>query len=634
MNNAAKLSREELIALVHQQATALVSKDEQLAHTHEQLTLTTQRLAKTNEQLTTTTEQLTVATEQLATTAKQLLQAQDVVQQLEVKLQQKAKEYAELWQARFRRRSERYIADPRQYQLDFGDTPDSADAAEGLAQAVEEADLVPAYRRRKPRKNPFALPEHLPRKEEVMDVDEAARQCDLHGPKQLLPETMWDVTETLVHVPASHYVLRRKYPKYACPGDSQCGITSAERPTGLVEGDKYDTSVATQIIVHKYAYHSPLYRQQEMFAGTGWLPSRSVLANILERCHFVLVPMLDYMKRLLQSDRVIACDDTGVTLLYPKIPPEFDRSDPKQKRIAEVFAQALQENKSSINAKMWIYRGFRVELNVFDFTVSRHRDGPAWFFDNYSGKILGDCWHGFEAIAADSLGAIVRAACNAHARRYFDKVTDYPADRRRWLGWYQQLYNVEHQASELSLSGAALVAHRQSLAGPIWAQMRAELDSMDDRTTHVVLPKSDLRKAINYVSNHWTELRRYLDDPLLPIDNNLAEQQMKQVAIGRKNWLFCGSVSGGERAAGFLTLVSSAHRHDLDVWSYVNGVLKRLLAGETDYEQLMPWNWAKSHPTQINEFRQQERQDRIASKHHRRQHRRAQTTVPTTPNPQ
>ena len=100
----------------------------------------------------------------------------------------------------------------------------------------------------------------------------------------------------------------------------------------------------------------------------------------------------------------MACDDTGIKLLYPKVPPDFDLDDPKQKRASEVFAKALEENKSSINAKMWAYRGVNVKLNVFDFTVSRHRDGPDLFFENFSGTILGDCWHGFGAIASESDG--------------------------------------------------------------------------------------------------------------------------------------------------------------------------------------------------------------------------------------
>ncbi|MCA9214995.1 MAG: transposase, partial [Planctomycetales bacterium] len=168
---------------------------------------------------------------------------------------------------------------------------------------------------------------------------------------------------------------------------------------------------------------------------------------------------------------------------------------------------------------------------------------------------------------------------------------------------------------------------RQTESQAIWDAMRTELDSIDDRTEQVVLPKSELRKALNYLRNHWTELTRYLDDPTLPIDNNECEQLMKQVALGRKNWLFAGSVAGGERTAGFLTLVSSAHRNDLDVWAYVNDVLKRLLAGETDYEPLLPWNWAATHPNHIRTFRQDERRERQVRKQASRERRRRQKAL-------
>ncbi|MCA9186668.1 MAG: transposase [Pirellulaceae bacterium] len=130
------------------------------------------------------------------------------------------------------------------------------------------------------------------------------------------------------------------------------------------------------------------------------------------------------------------------------------------------------------------------------------------------------------------------------------------------------------------------------------------------------------RKALNYLRNHWTELTRYLEDPKLSMGNNECEQLMKQVAIGRKDWLFAGSVVGGERNAGFLTLVSSAHRNDLDVYAYVNDTLTRLLAGETNYESMLPWRWAESHPESIRQYRQQERRQRVERKDVERNKRR------------
>lgn len=170
------------------------------------------------------------------------------------------------------------------------------------------------------------------------------------------------------------------------------------------------------------------------------------------------------------------------------------------------------------------YRGANVKLNVFDFTVSRHRDGPEQFFETFSGTILGDCWHGFGSIAAESNGSILRAACGAHARRKFENAQDYPADRKKWLSWWWLLSDLESEAKEQSLKGEALVASRWAQQKPVWDAMRTELDSIDDRVEQVVLPKSDFRKALNYLRNHWTELTRYLEDPELPPDNNECEQ--------------------------------------------------------------------------------------------------------------
>jgi transposase len=330
--------------------------------------------------------------EQLAAQTKEVAAQNDVIQQLEAKIMQLENDYLKLWQERFRAKSERYIGNPDQLRIDFGDTAEAADAAEGLADAVEDANTVPESvdpepPRRPPRKKrDESLPSHLPRQIVIIDVNEAEKQCDQHGEKTQLPEAMWDVIETLKYRPPELYIEVRKYPKYACANQAECGITTAERPTGLVEGDKYDATIAAEIITNKFAFHLPVYRQQDQFAGTGWTPSRSTLLNILTRGYFVILPLLHYFKRALQQDRHVACDDTTTTLLYPKIPPEFDRSDPKQKRIAEVFDEAAVENKSSINARMWGYRGITVPLNVFDFTVSRHRDGPELFFQDYHGR--------------------------------------------------------------------------------------------------------------------------------------------------------------------------------------------------------------------------------------------------------
>jgi transposase len=607
MTHLASLPKPQLLELLAQQTQTLADRDTELQAKEAELQAKGSELESQREQL----RQQDIALQTKDQTIEQLTQERD-----EYKLA-----FDKLVQQRFRNRSERYLENPDQLRLDFGDTAEAADAALGLAEAVDDAQIIPEHRRRKPRKKrDEQLPEHLPRYEVTAEASDETKSCPTHGERTLLPESMWDRTETLELEPPKLKVRVTKYPKYACRDHPECGIASPERPTGIVEGNKYDSSIAAQIITGKYGYHLTLYRLQDYFAGSGWTPSRSTQGNILANVHFIIGPLLEFFRRTVQSDSAVGCDDTGVTLLYPKTIPKFDVNDPKQRRIREVFEEALKKNKPSINAKMWAYRGVNIPLNVFDFTVSRHRDGPELFFADYEGTLLGDCWHGFAAISAASEGRIERAACNSHARRKFEQSTSYPDDRKVWMRWYQQLYDIEDRGK--SLSAEERLRLRQTEAVPIWAAMERWLAEVEQRTTNVILPKSDFAKALQYVRNHWVELKRYLSDGRLPMDNNETEQLMKQVALGRKNWLFAGSVEGGERNAGFLTLVSSALRNDLDVWLYVKDVLDQLLSGSTDYERLLPWNWAASHPEAIRQYRVEERRDRSARRASKRAARR------------
>lgn len=611
MSDRSTLSRDELLQLLTQteqsSATLLAEKDAEL-QTH---------AAK----LQAHAAELQAHAAELQTVETKLLQKLDIIIQLEQKNEALEQKYLKLWQERFAAKSERYLADADQLRLDFGDSAEAANAAEGLADAIDDSETIeiPAHTRQRKKRNE-SLPEHFPRYEVFADEPEALRVCSTHGKRTLLPESMWDRIERLEYIPPSFRVRVTVYRKYSCVGSPSCGIGSAERPTGIVEGDKYDSGVGAEIITGKYGFHMPIYRQEDYFAGSGWNPGRSTLLNILQGCHFVLQPLLDYFKRTVQGDQIVGCDDTSVTLLYPKTLPDFDLSDPKQRRVHEVYSHALNEKKPSIRAKMWAYRGQTIRLNVFDFTVSRHRDGPELFFADFEGTLLGDCWRGFESIALGSSGSIVRAACNAHARRKIRDSAAYPADRRTWLDWYQALYDIEDRAKLMSADER--LALRQSEAKPIWEQMERWLEEVKLRTKNVVLPKSDFAKSLQYVRNHFTELQLYLSDPALPMDNNLTEQLMKQIAMGRRNWLFAGSLAGGERSAGFMTLVSSALRNDISVWHYTKDVLDQLLAGETNYEPLLPWNWAATHPEAIRHYRIEERLQIAASKQVKRDARR------------
>jgi transposase len=519
-------------------------------------------------------------------------------------------------QLAFRKKIERYLPDPKQFVLDFGDSPEVVDAAEGIADAALET--VAGYERRKQaaeKARSEQLPAHLPRYEVKLDVPEDQKTCATHGERQVIG---YDWQETLEVVPPKLVVRRTGIPKLACPKAPDCGVVEAPRPAGLVEGNRYDTSVAAEIMVAKYAYHVPVYRQQDLFASCGWTPARSTLLNVLEAAARLIRPLVAHLREVVRAGPIIGTDDTTVTLVVKDTPPPLDPDDPKAARAREVIAAAQAEQRGSITARMWVYRSITAPINVFDFTVSRHRDGPDLFLDGFAGSLMADCYSGYEAVRTKSDGRIVRAACVAHARRkVFDSRANHPVHAAMLLDMFQALYDIEDRAKTFPPAERQQLRHVE--ARPIWARIS---DYLASDSISNVMPKEPFGQAITYLRNQFDHLIVYLDDGLLPIDNNETEQLMKQVALGRKNWMFIGSVAVGYRAADLMSLVSSAARNDLDVFLYVKDVLDRLLAGETDYDALRPDVWKQSHPEAIRIYRQEERRSRADAKAVKRARRR------------
>ncbi len=515
------------------------------------------------------------------------------------------------------RRSERVVEAPDQLKLNFGE---DAAANEALSDAAMEAErIVQEYtvRRTLKKKQPRneQLPAHLPRYEVIVEAKQDQTHCPEHGPKQLIG---FDETETLEFERPQLKVRRTKYPKYACPDHSPCGVSSPARLPGLVEGNRYDTSIAAEIITAKYGYHLPFYRQQDWFAGSGWTPTRSTLLNILMAAELGLRPMADYYRRWALSIGAWGCDETTVTLIVPPVLPEFDMKDPRAKRMHDVLKKALDEGKPSVTARMWAYRPFELPVNVFDFTVSRHRDGPDDVLRDASGLLMADCWSGFQKIELRSDARIKRAACWAHARRkIFEARASHPQQASVLLAMIRELYDIEDRAKTFSSEERLALRQRESL--PVLARIRAALDG---EAAVSALPKSSYGVAVGYIRNHWDALNVFTTDGRIPIDNNDVEQLMKQVALGRKNWLFLGSVEAGVRAATLLTIVSTALRNDLDVWAYVKDVLDKLLAGCTDYESLRADVWKQSHPEAVRQYRVEERRDQVDRQQFHRAQRR------------
>ncbi len=269
-------------------------------------------------------------------------------------------------------------------------------------------------------------------------------------------------------------------------------------------------------------------------------------------------------------------------------------------------------------ARFWLFRGFEeAPYNVFLFHPSRERDGPAKFLADFHGCVKVDAY-GVDGGVYLKSGARIRASCcMAHARRKFEQAkSSHPRLSAEALGLFQQLYDIEDRARELT------PAQRQSLREAEAVAVLDRLRSWSDALASQTLPKLKLGEAVGYLRNQWDALANYVEDGRLPIDNNDTERDLRQLTIGRKNWMFIGSPNAGPRAATLYTVVGSALRHDLDVWAYLCDVMKHLADGYSDIKSLLPDVWAKSHPESIRTFRQHEREAKAAAKRHRRARRR------------
>jgi transposase len=504
-------------------------------------------------------------------------------------------------------RREKFTSSPGQLTLEFADDPDLQAA---LQQAQEEAEQITETityqrkqrRKQKPRSEKF--PEHLRREFFDAPVPDGLSTCPTHGPRQVI---RYDELESLVYKRPELFVRVTRFPILACVGKPQCGLTSPERPTGIVEGDRYDASIAATIVNNKFGFYLPYYRMQDLFAGSGWTPSRSTLDNILNGLEFVVDPLVSYMWQQLLLDEAIGLDDTNVTLLMPSTIPAAAADDMKGQRLAEKMHEALEKGEASLRAKMWVYSGLiNCPYNLFDFRVSRHRDGPAEVLAGYGGYVMADCYSGNLSVILSPESTMTRMACLSHARRHvYESRLNFPNETLLPLALLRQLYDIERRAVDYSADERFQLRTCESVL--ILGRLREWLDGPIARDA---LPKSQLGGAVGYLRNHWEALTVYLRDGRLPIDNNGVERLMKQIATGRKNWLFIGSVRAGERNAKLMSLVSSAHRHDLDVELYLTDITRQILSGSTDYGSMLPDVWKQSHPDAVRQYRIEERRDK------------------------
>ena len=457
----------------------------------------------------------------------------------------------------FGRRSDTLQDDPSQGLL-FG-TPEATEDQED--DASEEDEETPSRRRRRSRhRGRRPLPDHLPRCRHEIHPPEEELSCPCCGERKVAFGE--DVTEELDVVPAKFFVNQYIRFKYACR-KCQEHVSIGALPARPMDKGIPGPGFLAHLITSKYADHSPLYRQQQMYRRAGLEIPRSTMCGWVAYTASLLTPIVDAMKASVMTSRKVHTDDTPITVLDRSVKPVGSRK-----------------------GYMWVYIGDRDDV-VFDFTNSRNRDGPESFLKGYRGYLQADAFSGYDRICAGD--AVVEVACWAHARRKFvDAQTSHPAEARRIVGLIGRLYTIERRAREGNISEERLLVWRGRYARRRLVRLRDELDWLSAG----VLPKSPLGKAITYTLKNWTALNRYTDAPFLSIDNNHSERQIKQLVIGRKNWIFCASEAGAHNAAILFSLVVSCKLHGVDPFAYFRDVLMRIHTHPVDRaHELIPREW-------------------------------------------
>ncbi|MFT7620770.1 MAG: transposase [Planctomycetota bacterium] len=443
------------------------------------------------------------------------------------------------------------------------------------AQVVEEPELeeIKGHKRKKKGghgRQPF--PDHLQRADWVCDLAEDDKTCDVCEAE--LRSIGEDICERGHLFPAQIVVNRYIKLKYACPKGH--GVKTAEAPAPILERCKYEPSVYANIVVSKYADHLPLNRQESIFKRQGFTIPRSTMGDMIQRVVEIAGdPIIKQMKKELVEESFIQADETPITVLQ-------------------------EGKKGSSQGYLWVYRSKSKVL--FDFRSDRKRDGPSAFLKDFAGTLQTDGYAGYNEIVVRN--GLTRAGCWSHARRKFnDALKSAKAHAGPMMVLMAELFRIEAAlktrrdkremtATEFHQLRAKV---RQRRSQKIIEQIKVMLLALDER--HDVLPKSEIGKAVIYAMNQWQTLIAFLEHPEAELENNAAERAIRQVALGRKNWMFAGSAKGGHAAAVLYSLVGTCKVLDINPQAYLEDVLTKVSTTPTsEAHTLTPWAWAASQP--------------------------------------
>ena len=462
------------------------------------------------------------------------------------------------------RRSEKL--DPNQLMFD-GLIMEALD--QPIPQPPPELPVKENTERKKPRtskrRHPgrIPIPEHLERVDIVLDIPEEEKVCPETGkPLKKIGE---EVSEKLEYRPGKLIVNVYRRPKYASPdsmASGEVGVITAPMPDYPIEKCKAAIGLLSQVIVSKFADHLPLYRQDGIFEREGVTIPRATQTSWIMQTYEAIRPLEDSLKRAILERDVIFTDDSIIPL-------------------------QVKGNGKVKKARLWVYvrGGPGPPLTVFDFSLDRSKKRPLGFVDGYKGYVHADAYSGYDELFRKE--GIIEVGCWVHTRRKFDEAaSSRPQEATEVLARIAQLYKIEAECKEVTPEKRCNVRDQRS---------RPILDGIFKRLEELnlaVLPSEPLSKAINYALNQRQALYRYLEDGRLKPDNNTAENAIRPLALGRKNWLFAGSERGARATALFLGIIQSCKACEVNPWEYFDDMLRRIMSHPVnDLSELLPDHW-------------------------------------------
>lgn len=477
---------------------------------------------------------------------------------------------------RMGRSSERI--DPKQLALLFeelleqlGTEPEALDPeAEARQDAELEAEIRAAAEHEarddaRPRgsRRSWRTAESVERQVHVLEVPAEQRTCERCGrEKQKLGE---DPSPVLEYVPGHFVEHEYRREKWAC-GTCKRGVTTAPAPEKVIPRSAADASLLAHVVVSKFVDHTPLHRLHRIYDRSGVSIPVSTLADWVAEAGDLVQPLVDRIAaRIVYEAAVARTDATGLRVLDPKSPRNIERGT------------------------IWALVGDDKDV-VFRYTPTGEGESGPWrFLADRKGYIQADAATVFDRLYNGQVACAVEVGCWAHARRKFVALQDTDCRVAYPIKLIGRLYRIERLADLQELSAEQRAALRLERSKAVVDTLHAWLvtTSVKER------PSSELAKACAYIINHWQALNRFLEDGRLSLDNNVCERQLRDIALGRKNYLFAGSHKAAHRTAALYSLTRTCAQHGVAPLPYLTDVLSKLAAGcsARPLDELLPDRW-------------------------------------------